>query len=122
MSSPTASSSMTMPAASCQSPARAACRTASVSMPFRSYHRAARRCRAATPPGSDRLDERVRAYQGRQNSRGLVVTGQLDCRIGVEVLQDAGAQQDLTNLRRLDVEHLLHQVADQCAVLSDQFL
>ena len=33
-----------------------------------------------------------------------------------------GAQQDFTNLGRLDVEHLLHQVADQGAVLGDQLL
>ena len=74
------------------------------------------------PPGSDRLDERVRVHQARQGCRSLVIAGQLDRGISVEVLQDAGAQQDFTNLGRLDVEHFLHQVADQGAVLGDQLL
>ena len=55
MISPIASSSMTMLAASGQSPAWAACRTASVSWPFRSYHRAARRCSGAIRSGCSRF-------------------------------------------------------------------
>ena len=54
MISPIASPSMTMLAASCQSPAWAACRTASVSWPYRSYHRAARRCSGAIRSGCSR--------------------------------------------------------------------
>ena len=51
MISPIASWSMTMLAASGQSPAWPACRTASVSWPCRSYHRAARRCSGAIRSG-----------------------------------------------------------------------
>ena len=50
-----ARASMTMLAASCQSPACVACCTAAVSLPFRSYHRAARRCTAAIRSGYSRL-------------------------------------------------------------------
>ena len=46
-----ASSSMTMLAASCQSPASIACRTAVTSWPFRPYHWAARRCSRAIRSG-----------------------------------------------------------------------
>ena len=55
MISPIASPSMTMLAASCQSLASAACRTAKASWPFRSYHRAARRCKQAIRSGCSRL-------------------------------------------------------------------
>ena len=76
----------------------------------------------AVPAGGQRLDERVRVGQGREDSGGVLVAGQLDSAIGADMLQDARAQQDLANLRRLHVEHLVDQVADQGAVLSQQFL
>ena len=76
----------------------------------------------AVPARGQRLDERVRAGQGRQDSGGVLVAGQLDGDIGADMLQDARAQQDLANLRRLHVEHLVDQVADQGAVLGQQFL
>ncbi len=53
---PIARSSMTRLAASGQSPAAAACRTASASRPVRAYHRAARRCKAATRSGPSRAE------------------------------------------------------------------
>ncbi len=74
------------------------------------------------PPGPDRLDKRVRPRQGHQDLRGLLIAGQVDRGIGADVVQDAGAQQDLANLRWLNVEHFVNQVADQGATFGHQFL
>ena len=76
----------------------------------------------AVPPRADRLDQRVRVRQGGQDACGLVIAGQFGGRLGADVLQDARGQQDLANLRWLDVEHLVNQVAGQGAVLGDQLL
>ena len=76
----------------------------------------------AVPPRADRLDQRVRVRQGGQDACGLVVAGQFGGRLGADMLQDARAQQDLADLRWLDVEHLVNQVAGQGAVLGHQLL
>jgi len=76
----------------------------------------------AVPPAPDRLDKRVRVRQRRQDSRDLLITDQFAGGFGAYMLQDACAQQNFPDLRRLGVENLLHQVAGQGAVLGDQLL
>ena len=76
----------------------------------------------AVPPGPERLDKRVRADQGRHDSRCPLVTSQFDGGICADMVQDACAQQNVTDLGRLDVEHLVHQIAGQRAVLGYQLL
>ena len=133
---------MTMLAASGQSPARAACRTASVSWPFRAYHRAARRCSGAIRSGCSRLSfsRSTSANNGwyryrpgpagwtnpfarataSKILRGPLVAGQFAGGLSADPLQDRCAQQDVPDLRRLDIQDLLDQVAGQGAVLGDQ--
>ena len=74
----------------------------------------------AVPSGPDRLDKRVRVRQGQQDCRGPLVAGQFAGGLGADVLQDAGAQQDVPDLGRLGAEDLLNQVAGHGAVVGDQ--
>ena len=139
-----ARASMTMLAASSQSPARVACCTAAVTItvplippgspPVHSGHpvralapqlqpQHLREQRVvAIPPAPGRLDERVRARHRRQNRAGLLVAGQFAGRFGIDMLQDGRAQQHFPDLRRSGLEDLFHQVASQGAVLGDQLL
>jgi hypothetical protein len=56
-------------------------------------------CAVAVPPGPDRLDERVRPHQSRQDSRGLLGAGRFNSRFGADPVQDRRAQQIVADLR-----------------------
>ena len=133
---------MTMLAASCQSPASAACRTASVSWPFRSYHRAARRCRGAIRSGYSRLSlSRSTSANngwyryhpdpvGWTNPFARAKAGRIAAACSLPVSSLAAwaltrSRMDVLSrtsraVRRRGVENLRHQVAGQGAVLGDQ--
>ena len=50
----------------------------------------------------------------------MLIAGQFAGGLAADLLQDAGAQQDVADRRRLGVEEFVHQVASQGAVVGDQ--
>ena len=68
------------------------------------------------------LDERVHVCQVGKHGGFPVPASDLAGKLGVDPVEDAGAQQEAPDVRRLGVEHLLHQVAGDGAVLRDEFL
>jgi hypothetical protein len=81
-----------------------------------------KQCVVAVSPGPDRLDERVRPRQGRQDSRGLLGAGRFNGRFGADPVQDGPVQQNVADLRRPGAEQLFHQLTGQRAVLRGKLL
>ena len=49
----------------------------------------------AIPPAPGRLDERIRGRQSRQDSRGVLITGQLPGELGTDLFEDARVEQNV---------------------------
>jgi hypothetical protein len=79
-------------------------------------------CVVAVLSGSDRLDERVRPRQGRQDSRGLLGAGRFNGRFGADPVQDGPVQQNVADLRRPGAEQRFHQLTGQRAALRGKLL
>ncbi len=76
----------------------------------------------AVPAVMERLDQRVRLRQRRENVPRIVITGQFGGDPGVHAVKDRGFQQQVPHLGGLRIENLFHQVAGDRAVLSHEFL
>ena len=90
--------------------------------PRRQAQHFGKQCVVAVSPGPDRLDERVRPRQGRQDSRRLLGVGRFNGRFGADPVQDGPVQQNVADLRRPGAEQLFHQLTGQRAVLRGKLL